>query len=391
MIRESSKSLAVPVVRVTQPIGDFYVGAIGSRDLFEITYFDIRKILIEDGLDTYLGIQRQLNPKRVDEIRQYVRSADATFPTAVILAVPENCVELSPVEKNGDRFFNMKLSNFPAPESEDERILYRQIARVIDGQHRIAGLEKYPETNFEVNVSIFVGADIADQANIFATVNINQNKVNRSLVYDLFEYSKSRSPEKTCHNIAVALDRTEGSPFYKRIKRLGIATEGRYNETLSQATVVQGVLQYICANRIQILQDRDIGRRGNRWPRVTPQEAEKLVLRPMFVEERDGEIANLIWEYFSAVQQRWPTAWGNSGRGIMLNKTNGFDALMRFFRNAYLHVTSPGSPAKKDDFLAIFSRVKLTDDDFNIERYVPGTSGSAKLYRDLRETSGIAY
>jgi DGQHR domain-containing protein len=391
MIRESAKSIAVPVVRVTQPIGDFYVGAIGSRDLFEITYFDIRKILFEDGLDTYLGIQRQLNPKRVEEIRQYVRSADATFPTAVIVAVPESCVELSPIQRNGDRFFEMKLSNFPGPDDEEERVLFRQIARVIDGQHRIAGLEKYQDSNFEVNVSIFVGADIADQANIFATVNLNQSKVNRSLAYDLFEYSKSRSPEKTCHNIAVALDRTEGSPFYKKIKRLGVATEGRYNETLSQATVVQGILQYISANRIQVLQDRDIGRRGNRWPRVTPQQAEKLVLRPMFVEERDGEIANVIWEYFSAVQERWPRSWASSGRGVMLNKTNGFDALMRFFREAYLHIASPGTPVKKVEFLDVFSRINLEDRDFNIDRYVPGTSGAAKLYRDLRDLSGIEY
>ena len=84
--------------------------------------------------------------------------------------------------------------------------------------------------SFEVNVAIFIGVDIADQAAIFSTVNLAQTKVNRSLVYDLFEYSKTRSPEKTCHDVAVLLDRVPESPFFEKIKRLGVATEGRFGE-----------------------------------------------------------------------------------------------------------------------------------------------------------------
>jgi DGQHR domain-containing protein len=136
-------------------------------------------------LDSYLGIQRALSPKRVIEIAQYTQGADATFPTAVILAVPEQCVSLNPMQTGQDTLFKMTLRNIPDTENPDQPILYRQIARVIDGQHRIAGLENYTGPTFELNVSIFVGADISDQASIFSTVNLAQTKVNRSLVYDL--------------------------------------------------------------------------------------------------------------------------------------------------------------------------------------------------------------
>ncbi len=54
---------------------------------------------------------------------------------------------------------------------------------------------------------------MAQQANIFSTVNLSQTKVNRSLAYDLFALAASRSPQKTCHDIAVALDRGKNSPL----------------------------------------------------------------------------------------------------------------------------------------------------------------------------------
>ena len=62
--------------------------------------------------------------------------------------------------------------------------------------------------NFDILVSLFVGSDIADQAHVFATVNLEQTKVGKSLAIDLFELARTRSPIKTCHNVAVALDTT---------------------------------------------------------------------------------------------------------------------------------------------------------------------------------------
>ena len=96
-----------------------------------------------------------------------------------------------------------------------------------------------------MNVSIFIGADKADQAAVFATVNLAQTKVNNSLAYDLLSFAKRRTVERVCHEIVVALDREPSGPFKDKIKRLGVATPGRDNETLSQATVVRGILQYM--------------------------------------------------------------------------------------------------------------------------------------------------
>src|SRR6202023_2453792 len=107
--------------------------------------------------------------------------------------------------------------------AETKRLEIRRderVAKVLDGQHRIEGLRALLSENrpFELVITIFVDADIEEQALIFATINKTQTKVSKSLVYDLFELAKSRSPQKTCHNIAMLLNQQEGSPFKDRIK-----------------------------------------------------------------------------------------------------------------------------------------------------------------------------
>jgi DGQHR domain-containing protein len=390
MINEDPRSVVVSALRIRQPIGDICVGSIPAKTLVEITDFDIRALVEERGIDSYLGIQRELDPKRVKEIAQYVSGPDATFPTAVVLAVPERCVTIESPCDADDRFVRMTLSNYPMVSDDPEvAVLYRNIAKVIDGQHRLKGLEGYAGDDFDVNVSIFIDADIADQASVFATVNLAQTKVNKSLVYDLFELSKSRSPEKTCHSVVVALESTESSPLYRKVKRLGKATAGRYTETLSQATVVTGVLQYICKDKIQIIKDRQIGRRGGTFAPASSEDSERLVLRPFFVDGRDVELTNLLWNYFEAVNKRWPVAWASNGTGAMLNRTNGYDGLMKFFRRAYRHFAAPGEMVTTDLFATLFAKVNLTDADFSPQNFPPGSSGAAALNKTLLEQTEI--
>ena len=217
-------------LRLRQPIGEFFLVAMNARDLLAVSYADVRE-LRDNDLDKYMGINRRLSNARVRQLESYVGTYDATFPTNIILAVESENASYD--EGAG------VLKLFPGEGEE-----LRDIAKIIDGQHRIAGLASLGEgVDFELGVAIFVGADIATQANIFATVNLAQTKVNRSLAYDLLDYERVRSPKKSAHHIAVALDQIEGSPFYRRIKRLGRATEGREGETITQAVVVEMLLR----------------------------------------------------------------------------------------------------------------------------------------------------
>jgi DGQHR domain-containing protein len=378
---EDPQSISFAVIKVQQPIGTFFIASLSYRVLCDITHFDIRRIRRERDVETYLGIQRPLTPERVVELNGYVNTADACFPSGVILSVPGVCAELNLNESE------MTLKNYLEPNEEEDPIFFKEIAKVLDGQHRIEGLKKYIGSDeFQVNVVIFVDIDLPQQAQIFSTVNLAQTKVNRSLVYDLLELSKSRSPQKVCHNIAVGLDKTEGSPFYKKIKRLGVATTGRFDETITQATFVQGLLKYISRDPMA---DRDLYLKGITPHKSDKEESYKLIFRNMFIDQKDTDIANTIWNYFEAVQDRWPEAWNSSERGMMLNKTNGFNGLVRFLRNAYLKVTSPGNVATKDQFKRLLDNVSCDSTHFNTGNFVPGSTGASNLYKFLMKESGM--
>lgn len=379
-------SLQIPLIKMSQPIGDVYIGSIPSRALWEISEIDRREIRLgEDGIFAFTGIQRRLNLKRVKEIATYVQTSDATFPTAVVLAASSESVIMSD-DGNIATIDLSQVANSSKDEvGDDDDFRYEAVVRVIDGQHRIEGLKAAGVEDFDVNIALFLDADMEDQARVFSIVNLAQTPVSKSLVYDLFGYSTSRSPEKTAHDVTVSLDQTENSPFFHRIKRLGSATPGRVEEeTLTQANVVEGLLRHLVSSREQLIVDRDIGRRGRKWPEVTPEEARKLVLRPFFVRGQDLEVAELIWNYFTAVATTWPDAWRSAGRGEILGRTNGYRALIRLFRDVYNDIAAPGEVPSEQAFINVFGRTSLEDGRFTTENYAPGTGGESRLYKDLK-------
>ena len=397
--------VSLKCIPVEQPIGVFYVGAIDAEDLVAISWTDVRRIdpregnveidieetetppgifeeedhgpviedldedavLVEDQhFEQFLGIQRQLSPGRVSEIKQYVGNVDATFPTAVLLAV------------------SSKHARFDASSGMLSIVRHSKVAKVIDGQHRIAGLAEYEGQGFQINVAIFIDMDIQDQAMVFATINLKQTKVNKSLAYDLYEFTTSRSPQRTCHEIARLLNYRANSPLEGRIKMLGV---GRWpTETITQATFVDRLLRLISRRPMW---DRDRLRRGKRLPLEDGTRAKRQIFRNLFIRERDDLIVVILWNYFLAVSNRWPISWKTVERGNILNRTTGFGALMRFLRISYLSMDAPGQVVKSDQYRSLFDRVQLADNSFTPDNYLPGSSGEKALFDQLVEQSGV--
>ncbi len=349
-------------LEVQQPIGAFYVGAMPFGQVTFISYNDVRRIEDRD-VERYIGIQRPLENSRVKELRGYVTNIDSSFPTSVILAVDGR-----------DALYDSDSGIMRLRKATD-------VARIIDGQHRIAGLLNYQGPNFQLNVTIFVDMDIEDQAHLFATINLKQTKVNRSLAYDLFEFAKMRSPQKTCHTIAKVLDIREGSPLYHRIKILGRAT-GRGLENITQAAVVERLMRYISSNPMK---DRDDIRRSLKLSRATRGEQleKKLFFRNLFIDDRDEDILLIVWNFFTAVAIKWPTAWNTTQAGSILNKSTGFTALVRVMAEIYLDIDDFGSVPSVQDYGEYLKRSDLKDDFFVKENFLPGTSGEAGLYKLL--------
>ena len=353
--------VSFPCAEVNQPLGSFYVGVIEADDLLAISYADIRR-MDERDIEKYLGIQRPLEKRRVAELQEYVNTVDAAFPGNILLAVSSE-----------DARYNSETREMQIRRDE-------AVAKIIDGQHRIAGLKNAQE-EFQSVVAVFVDMDIEDQANMFATINLKQTKVNRSLAYDLFEFAKSRSPQKTAHNIARLLNFEEGSPLEGKIKLLGVASRRGSGETLTQALVVDEVLRLVTNNPMK---DRDELRRGRSLRPVRGEQLRRLPFRNLFIEERDAVIAKNMWNYFDAVDGRWPSSWRYVEPGFILNRTTGFSALMRFLGIMYGKLGNE-QILDTETYRDVLNRVKIRESQFTREEFLPGSSGINKMVRRLNE------
>lgn len=388
----SDKALNLPVLKVEQPIGTFYIASVKAKDLVEISYSDVRR-LAEDqrDLEKYLGIQRPVSAKRIKDIKKYIQGSDATFPTSVILAVDERCAEF---EAKDDYFGTLILKAYQPFAGEGEAAIpFSKIAKVIDGQHRIAAFMddsqnwsfEYDEQNFDINVSIFIGADVSEQANIFATVNLAQTKVNKSLVYDLTELANTSSPYKTCHNIAVALDEEPTSPLYERIKRLGTATPGRVKEPLTQASFVESLVKFISPDPVQ---DRNDLLAGKKLKFMSGSELAKFPFRNMFIAEKEIDIAEILYNYFSAIYCKWPESWAAIEKtGNLLPRSNAFKAFMIYLREDLYPVIVGddfGRIPKVEEFLKCLDHIDIRDEDFTIRNFAPGSGGQSTFLKVLR-------
>jgi DGQHR domain-containing protein len=389
-----NRSLSIPILKIRQKKSELYLAALPARDLIEISYADVRRLADEQrDVERYLGIQRPVSPTRIKQIKKYLEAPDARFPTGIIVAVDEKCASVSEDGKQ------LTLSPYhPEPDSEEKAIPYDKIAKILDGQHRLAGFLSethnwefdFPHDEpFELSVVVFVGADLSTQAEIFATVNLAQTKVNKSLVYDLQDLAEARSPFKTSHDVAVALDEVKASPFYKRIKRLGVRTEGRDQETITQAAFVESLVELISFDPVR---DRNRLLDGKTLELPTEEDLQKRPFRRLFIERQDLDVVEIVSNYFKAVRRKWPGQWDNPNRkGNIVAKSNAFKAFMRRLRDVYPEASnySYTTVPSVEKFFGYFSHIALDDEAFNTSTFVPGSSGQSVFYKLLTgEVSG---
>ncbi len=251
-------------------------------------------------LSTGGGVQRVLSPKRVAEISAYTEDPDATFPTPIIIAVYPDA--------------NHKLSGSSLDFDHTAKF-----GEIIDGQHRIEGLKKSKNiADFQLPVILMFDLVEEEKAYVFSIINSKQTPVSKSLIYDLFFLSETRSPQKTCHEIARLMNSDSESPYCKRLKMLG--RKEHEGASLSQGSFVKYLLKLITTKPDQDLVDLKLKKK------ITDDPA--LPLRYYFINNEDNVIYKILLNLFAAVKAVFPYEWEHPDQFI-LSKTTGYGALMR--------------------------------------------------------------
>lgn len=319
-------------IKVTQPIGTFYITSMKASTLAKIA-------IVERRDENPNAVQREQSAKRIKEIAKYCGDSDATFPTPIIIAVNENAdIELG---EHTLKFEGNKI-----------------IGEVIDGQHRLEGIKASNNINdFELPVVLMFNLYPEEKAYVFSIINSKQTRVNMSLIYDLFALSTKRSPYKTCHETARALNKEPESPLHNRLKMLGKKAEGQELASLSQGTFIKYMLELISKKP-----DDDTRNLKNE---IALERDERCVLRDYFIKEKDEIIYKILLNLYSGVREAFSVEWDNPDEYI-ISKPIGFGAVIKAFPVIYKKGISENK-LSQEFFKDVFESFKLSIEQQNIQ------------------------
>jgi len=349
--------MKIPCIKLVQPIGEFYLCSLNTKFLKSVTYSSTAEI--HSG--NVLGNQRKINDNRIKEIQNYVSTANATMPNTIILSAnydSNDRLEIDPdrrwtIENDGDEQY---FINIP-----DDNL---RICSIIDGQHRING---FVGSSIEMDLpcSVFIDLPPSLQAYIFSTINFNQQKVDKSLAYQLFGYQldeaelMSWSPDI----LAVKISRNMNlqGPFKSRIELI----KGKKKEgwVISSAAFIEGVVSLISGNskkdKYVVNKKKAIGYGS----RKDLKDSSNYPLRKYYIEGNDLAIQQVISTYFAAMEK---SLWRSQQDDSIVFRTVGIIAQFAFLRELILQgKVTLDKHLSFEQLLEPLANVKLDDEYFS--------------------------
>lgn len=282
---------------------------------------EVNKVQAEsyDEDDPY---QRLLNRNRAKAISNYLQTEDALLPNGVILAANDGVT----IKRDAN---NATIS------LEWDPSVVLQPLNIIDGQHRVEGLRLLVEekaadvasafSNFQVPATLLMDLPFYSQARLFATINGEQKKVNKSQIFDLLGYKpisdialkeKAYSGEMVvlefCHQVVKVLNTSKKSPWCGLIKMRGsgdgIVTQAAFIDHLAAITLPKK------------------SRPGARYASVLAS----------FVKDADlVGLARLLLVYFLGIKAAKPQFWASPEAlsRSLFGKTNGIAVLFNILHD----------------------------------------------------------
>jgi DNA phosphorothioation-associated DGQHR protein 1 len=359
--------LRLRALKVDQPIGSFFAVVMTARKLLQLCYTKAVSAVLDPATGSYTvsGTQRLQDPKRLAAIAEYIEQVDATFPNSIIIAAnfrrDETRVEGDvdsdapdePDEAEADAelqrrwYIDATAILDAAGEAVNETYelvipTEEQLARVIDGQHRLfAFAEAEPKRlDDQLLCAVFMDLPPPMQATIFATINSNQKPVDKSLTYELFGYNVSDekesdwSPEK----LAVFLARRLATDTESRMTgRIAVAPTNDFASAklipksemkISFATIVGGIVRLISSNPkadATALKKSFFTRRSS----LAPGRANGPPFRKVYLDGDDALIYAAVRNFVNVADELF---WRDADPKSFIRKTVGVQALFDILR-----------------------------------------------------------
>ncbi|WP_111672689.1 DGQHR domain-containing protein [Algoriphagus litoralis] len=407
--------------KVKQNNLEFLISIFSISQLLRFTRYTKRLIVgyDDENLPIYNEeIQRTVENSRIEKIADFlINDPDAIFPTNIVLSIPQAVIEdYNEIDKSN----NVEITISKAVFSEIEKKGGHVYLTIIDGQHRIKGIEKAIErlqseiktisqvlknsnnpslkikldyyskllerlNNIELIVSFFIDPTLEFQAMIFSTINRTQKSVPQSLVYSLFGLTSSDSPQKTALQTVLSLNSFENSPFFNRVKLYGGTYLRNQSPPLTQATIVKSIIDRISINLRESEKDRFKNRKE-----LLKNISSDLFFRRFYANDKDDVIGDIMFSFFSAVRNTFVDKNGNSywelNEGSKLNNilqtTVGYLALLEVL-GEILRTSGDKAQIDEIEFYENFLKKAKNLNFMDISRYPFTSISKTILYLDM--------
>lgn len=349
--------ISLNIIKISQPIGEFYISKISSSELLEMSFVDRRRI---ENNDEFMGIQRELKQTKVNQIKNYLKSIDATFPNSIIL----NTTDAFVINETND---TLELKIDP------------NTFTIIDGQHRVESFRDNPVVNFELIISIFKNLELHEQANIFSTINSQQTKVDPSLNLNLELNSKVYTPRKMMIEVAQSFNYDKESPWFNNIKFGGSS----YNGFISLSAFVSPLLDLTFPEN-EYYQIRN-ALLANENVSDLPDfgiSNERYIFWIFYKRKESHIIYKILYNYFNAIKNLLPDDWLNENS--ILNKTTGYNAIIKLFKD----IANEGIRSNNLSYGFFYNRLNYIhrfNGQINTDYFgASGLQASNELYKQLK-------
>ena len=341
--------------------------------------------------------QRQINQNRVKDIGKYLRmsilqngrdnNVAVIFPTAMLLAFNSDDLKDSETNFKIGHECNVDLPNNNVYIVDGQHRLYSMIELYRDVSSSVLSddlrIKKYLE-NYVYNCTLLMNFDMWEQGQVFADVNFNQKRVNKSLYYDIYgiEYpentlDRNKNYIYIAHQLVKFMNETKESPFYHHIKMLGTG-KGYF----SQACLAEALMKHM-ATPLGI------------WYIKSDNLPQKPNYRYMAVE---------LISFYTCIKDMFKEYWPKDNSHVsILCKTTGVNAMMQLM--GYIHQSIASNKNDVVDNLkdsnsyisqpyieaitpVLLKLLPYGDNLFGLDGDYGGTGGSglsSKLYKRMRD------
>lgn len=254
---------------------ELYCFGMNSAQLKKICYVTPR------SQDNPEEIQRIVSLARAKEIGQYIKQANSLLPNSLVVSLTNDVhIQITGTDK-------VAILKFPD--------VHGKFAYILDGQHRLEGFKYSDGIEFDLPVVAIHKADEALRGKIFADINSKQKAVSDVHLLSLYYQIKALPQDETpVMDVITMLAKDENSPLKGKIQML--ASDRGWVKNTAMKT----------------------------W--LSPHITSGGVLSNRTVAER----ATIVKEYLTAIQETWPTQWGNN-RDFTLTAAMGLEIMFSLF------------------------------------------------------------